>query len=338
MTYSHSMRRLLDCLYIHSPSRVRVIRKNEHRVVNGLLPVGVKIHFLDGLTLLRRSEKFAWLVQRLGGFKKVFDENIYRRTGESSLCWVFPPVGNAECAIQLIELIQDGTGFKIFNNPRVQLQVCTAGELSEVGAALLSIAFYLGTDHLQDLQLSDFENTFTRCKEKPVGRRMALYGYKGDFDPHYGWWGLFNEMISIQDRLPFKNERTDILPATSRRDIININFIASLLVHSEYGGFWRQVGQVFTEELLDLLQRHDLDHLVSAPWIRTDSRTTSNDYEFNNALQTLIDYAFAQAKEVPDTPWMRTEGTPNILIEMQALLTRTHLRMTDVLEENNLYR
>jgi hypothetical protein len=56
----------------------------------------------------------------------------------------------------------------------------------------------------------------------------------------------------------------------SRLDIQNINLLATLLVHAQYQGYWNQLGMQFQEEMEALLERHVLNGLVDAPWVRTD--------------------------------------------------------------------
>jgi hypothetical protein len=55
-----------------------------------------------------------------------------------------PMVGNARSAILLLECLEEFIGAKLFNNPEIQLQVCSPGRLDPRRSALLAIGFYLG--------------------------------------------------------------------------------------------------------------------------------------------------------------------------------------------------
>ena len=76
-------------------------------------------------------------------------------------------------------------------------------------------------------------------------------------------------------------------------DIQNINLLATLLVHAQHQGYWNQLGMQFQEEMEALLERHVLNGLVDAPWVRTDdperaTTTTGSLPPSKSLLRTLL--------------------------------------------------
>jgi hypothetical protein len=294
----------------------------EHRQVHdGRLSVGLKIHCLD------RGHQFGELVQALGGPRRVLEVNYYKNS-QASLCLVLPPVGSAFSAIQLVECIEKFVGSPIFGNPKIQLQLCSPGRLSPRASALLGIGFYLGSDTLRRYTQADLRTTFTMHCVYPRGMRLVLYDAEGDFDGNFPWW---NEHGKSEPHLPFKNGRTDILiGSASRLDIANVNLLATLLVHSEYGGYWHSLGNQFRQEMEALLDRHILHGIVTAPWLRLPWAQLGDDDLFFSALQELVAYAYGEAARVKrrhlvifntrrDIPARSSNG---ILEEVQNMLSR----------------
>ena len=111
----------------------------------------------------------------------------------------------------------------------------------------------------------------------------------------------------------------------SRLDIENINLLATLLVHAQYQGYWDECGAQFQEEMEALLERHILNGLIEAPWVRTDDPTSDDDAGFFAALQELVAYAFEESVRIKKQGglfprWSRSSG--GILQEMQSLLQK----------------
>jgi len=162
----------------------------------------------------------------------------------------------------------------------------------------------------------------------PRGIRLVLYDAEGDFDKDFAWW---NKQGVLEPELPFKKGRTDLLIGSgSRLDIQNINLLATLLVHSEYDGYWRLLGEKFRLEMEALLTRHILTGLLAAPWVRERSAQMGDDDQFFAALQELVAYAFGECTRVKqrrflffgscrDIPAREPHG---ILEEMQRLLSK----------------
>jgi hypothetical protein len=54
----------------------------------------------------------------------------------------------------------------------------------------------------------------------------------------------------------------------------------------------------FQEEMEALLERHLLNGLVDAPWVRTDDPESDDDDRFFAALQELVAYAFEESVRI----------------------------------------
>jgi len=215
-------------------------------------------------------------------------------------------------------------------NKHMQNQVCSPGRLSPRHAALLAIAFYLGSDTLRRYNLRELETSFTRHGTDPRGHRLILYDAEGDFDAGFDWWGTGPRGLAIQPQLPVKGGRSDVLAGSaSRLDIENINLIATLLVHAERDGHWKTLGRKFAREFEDLLDRHLLSGLLAAPWVCATDRTAVDDVAFFAALQELVGYAFEEAVRVRRrgflfSEWQEIPARPSlgILQEVRSLLSR----------------
>jgi hypothetical protein len=309
---------LLVLLHDHAPTKVDAVTDHRRRIEHGLVSIGVKIHCLgDG-------RRFNALVDGLGGRHKILDVNYYK-DARASLCLVLPPVGNARSAIFLLEAIEEFLGEPLFNNPQIQIQVCSPGRLSPRRSALLAIAFYLGSDTLRRYTLADLATSFTEHVQHPRGKRLVLYDADGDFDRDFDWWKRRGKDIVVEPHLPFASGRSDLLAGSaSRMDIENINLIATLLVHAEYQGCWSRLGAKFESDMQSLLDRHLLAGLVDAPWVRTDDPKTSDDERFFSALQELVAYAFDEATRIrgkgPRRIFRNWQPPRGILQEVQVLL------------------
>jgi hypothetical protein len=320
VTYRYRLQDLLALLQTKAAT-ADALAANHRRVDHGLLSVGLKIHCLDD------GQQFDKLVEGLGGALEVLKVNHYK-DARASLCLVLPPVGSATSAIHLIECIEQFIGSPIFGNRQIQLQLCSPGRLSARASALLGISFYLGSDTLRRYTQADFRTTFASHFTHPRGIRLVLYDAEGDFDRDFAWW---NQQGVPEPELPFKNGRTDLLIGSgSRLDIQNINLLATLLVHSEYNGYWRSFGEQFKVEMEGLLERHILTGLLTAPWVRESSAQIGDEDRFFAALQELVAYAYGESTRVKQRSlllfgtWRDIPArSPNgILEEMQSLLSK----------------
>ena len=320
MAYRYRLQDLLARLQTKAPATADALAANFRRVEHGLLSVGLKIHCLDN------GEKFDKLIEGLGGASKILDINHYK-DARASLCLVLPPVGSANSATQLIECIEQFIGSPIFGNQQIQLQLCSPGQLSARASALLGIAFYLGSDTLRRYTQADLRTTFQSHFTHPRGIRLVLYDAGGDFDRHFSWW---NCRGAREPNLPFTNGRTDLLVGSgSRLDIENINLVATLLVHREYDGYWRVLGQEFGVEMEALLERHILTGLLAAPWVSQSWAQIGDDDRFFAALQELVACAYGESTRDKQRRlllferWRDVPARPNgILKEMQRLLSK----------------
>jgi hypothetical protein len=85
-----------------------------------------------------------------------------------------------------LECIVHFIGSALFNNPEIQIQLCSPGRLSARRSALLAIGFYLGSDTLRRYTLGDLATSFSEnqhCYWR--GRRLVLYDAEGDFDRNF---------------------------------------------------------------------------------------------------------------------------------------------------------
>ena len=319
---AYTVEDLLSVLHPHCPVKVDALCKNRRRVEHGLTTVGLKIHCLgDNRELLN-------LIEALGGRFEVIANRFYAHA-RASVTVILPPVGSARSAILLLECIEKYFGHPIFHNPRYQIQVCSPCRLDGPRAAILAIAFYLGSDVLRRYSLDDLTTTFSEDTlpdgHKHRGRRIVLYDGEGDLDRDFEWWDLETDRLSILPQLPFVKERTDVLTCQSKTDIENINLMATLLSHHQARAYWEHLGRRFVADLEALLERHLLQGILEVSWIHPATGEKADDTQFFSALQELMAYAFEEyarlEKERRNQWWRRgTSDRPGILAETQALL------------------
>ncbi|KND51438.1 MAG: hypothetical protein ABA06_03985 [Parcubacteria bacterium C7867-001] len=328
MAIKYQLEDLLVQLHRTTPAKVDAIRESCRRSENGLLSVGLKIHYLG------EGAEFDPLIDALGGAEEIL-VNHYRNT-KATLCFVLPPVGNAHAAIWLLQCIERSVGIALFNNPQIQIQVCTPGRIDKENSAILAMCFYLGSDVLRRYNLNDFETTFTTYVTHPMfggptdlsrGMRIVLYDAYGDFDKNFEWWKIAGRAraLEIAPQLPFDFGRSDVLTATSPVDVRNINLVATLLVHATFGGYWEKLGKKFVKDFKELLDRHMLTALLGAPWLRTDEPETFDNDAFYAALQELTAYALGEAERLKKLQrrffaWRNSEPDTSILEEVHDLL------------------
>ncbi len=344
MAYAATIEDLLHILHARVPAKVDALALEKRRVRHGLLSVGLKLHCLGD------QHFFTPLIDALGGESRVLDQNVYK-SSRAKFCLVLPPVGNAEAAILLLECIEQYTRCPMFNNPNIQLQVCSPGRLSRRNAALHAIGFYLGSDTLRQYSLEDFATTVSAADSYHLGKRIIIYdaNHFSEFDRAFAWWARQDDKLTIRRSLPFR-ARTDILVGPgSKLDIHNINLLATLLVHaqaSDKDGFWGSLGEQFAREFVSLLDRHLLAGLAEAPWIGIPGSNTATDDQFLSALQELTAYAAAeavrlnQAKESMLTDFasrQKRDARAGILQEMQELLATYRAIVTSISEPEDAH-
>jgi hypothetical protein len=318
---AYTVEKLLGVLRPHYPAKVDALCKDRRRVEHGLTTVGLKIHCLgDNRELLR-------LIDALGGRFEVIGNRHYAHA-RASVTVVLPPVGSARSAIWLLECIEQYFGHSIFHNPSYQIQVCSPCRLDGPRAAVLAIAFYLGSDVLRRYSLGDLTTTFSQDTllfgRKHRGRRIVLYDGDGDLDRNFEWWDLEKNRLSIKPRLPFATERTDVLTCQSKADIENVNLMATLLSHDQMLAYWKHLGRSCMADVEALLQRHLLGGILDVSWIHPATGKRAEDTLFFSALQELMTYAFDEHARLEKTRHYQagqsTSDRPGILAEMQTLL------------------
>lgn len=343
MAFAASIECLLETLHPCAPAKVEALARERRSVAHGLLSVGLKLH------CLRDAGRFGPLIDALGGEGRVLDRNVFKRS-EAKFCLVLPPVGSARAAVLLLECLGKYTGCRMFNNPDIQLQVCSPGRLQRRNAALHAIGFYLSSDTLRLYALDDFATTVS-ADYYHRGKRLVIYdaGLNGDFDPSFAWWARTAQGLTIRPVLPFLSGRTDIMVGPgSEADIYNINLLATLLVHaqsSDRDGYWSSLGELFAKDLSTILDRHLLAGLLEAPWISASEidGSAEHDQRFLSALQELMAYAAAEADRLaqPDVAsggssrHQETNGRGGILQEMQELIATYREIITTIPEQSH---
>src|SRR5262249_32552746 len=128
----------------------------------------------------------------------------------------------------------------------------------------------LGVGHATPLHSGRPRDILCGKPTLPARETFGALRCRGDFDRNFDWWKESGKHRLVEPQLPFENGRSDLLTGSgSRSDIQNINLLATLLVHAQYQGYWNQLGMQFQEEMEALLERHVLNGLVDAPWVRT---------------------------------------------------------------------
>ena len=336
MAYNYCLEELLAWLHQHAPAKADAIALSKRQVEHGLLSVGLKIHCLDN------GKQFNALVKALGGARNILEINYYKRS-DAFLCLVLPPVGNARSAVMLLEAIEQATRSKLFNNPSIQIQVCSPGRLGNLHSGLISIGFYLGSEVLRQFTLGDFTTTFSESEHHPRGKIIPIYDAGGMFDREFDWWGapetmgwsppeivgrLWKKTPVLYQSLPISQGRTDLLTATSRLDITNTNLLSTLFVHQQYGGYWKSLRAQLEEEMVSMLEEHDLFHLLMAPW----TEQSRDDNMFIDAMRELMAFAKDEEKRLRKLGsrfWRLPEKERGILWQMRNMLETYRRKIED---------
>lgn len=289
-------------------------------VSNGRLPIGIKLHFTKPSGLETRLEGTPFRLEQ-HGTKKV------------SVCQILPVVGNLTSLAGFLKDLESICGTKLLDNPEVSIQVCSAGKLSGRRAALLGICFYLGSDKLRRYVREEF---ITSQNDK-TGGRLVIYG-KGVLQRTFDWWGKDKSgelhVTSFPDHHP---HRTDVLTCQSLLDIDNVNLVATLLVHSTYGGYWEDLGKQFESDVVALLEQHQLLGLLDIPWVYDSNERQKNTEDeqdpkgelFFTVFEDLMAYAFDEYRRIQRA---RTEenaaaATSGILFEMREILDQYRIEL-----------
>ena len=288
----HQLYRVLEK---DAPENAHRSQESQNQATNGLLSVGLKLHCLDG------GQQFKPIIRSLKS-RCIYIEGSYRMGGSRALCFVLPPVDNVNSAINLLRALEEASGSKVFGNSKVQIQVCTPGQLCARNAALLTIAYLLGSDVIRKhVKPADTRTTFS----DDYGCRVALYG-AGVLQRHFAWPMRDGDgQLYEGHELPFSDDRTDLLLAQSPHDISLINFVATLLIHAEYPqhrGFWFPLGTRFIADFTGLLDKHKLSDLYLVPWIRTDDQRTKSDRPYNHAIKLLLEAAQSDSTALQKAP------------------------------------
>jgi hypothetical protein len=191
-----------------------------------------------------------------------------------------------------------------------------------------ALCFPPWSDTIRRYTLGELATSFTKHQYYLRGRRLVLYDAEGDFDRSFDWRRK-DSGCCVEPHLPFESGRTGLLTGSgSRLDIQNINLLATLLVHAQYQGYWRELGMQFQQEIGLLLERHLLSGLIEAPWVRTNDPKSDDDDLFAG-LQELMAYAFEESVRIkkkdglfPRWHEIPVRSSRGILEEVQSLLQK----------------
>ena len=321
--------KFLEVLKVTCPGEVEEFAGSCLDVDHGCVPVGLKVQYISN-----NQEPFVGLIENLGGSSEVL-KNHYKNK-KASLCLVLPPVGNARAAILFLECLEKYTGIPFFGNRKIiQIQVCSPGRLGNKYAGILTLGFYLGSDTLRTYDLEDLSTTFAFAPHVARGIRMVIYDGGGALVKEFEWWDFSTtsrffkktKHRIVRQQLPFAHERTDVLACSSRKDIENVNLIATLLVHAMMGGYWQELGMDFANDMTNLLSRHELSGHLDAPWVHEEDKADIRNLYLDNgrfidALREVGAYALDEVARIG-----KRGGTGGILYEVSELLRKYRLEM-----------
>lgn len=336
MPYSCTLESLFSALETKDPEGISWLRARYRVVEHGLLPVGLKVHILPSV-----YDSFKDLARTLKGAAnpKLFDlpiaggrSNIYKLEN-ASVCLVLPPVGSARAAIRLLQSLSRCVGEDVWANHDIQVQICSPGRLDQLRSAILGTVFYLCSDMFRTYTLEELRTTVQFDERYMRSPRIVIYdGYSnnGDFDADFEYWERSSLPAPFRlPKLPLMRARSDVIAGkVYRNDIRNVNLAATLLAHSQFGGYWKELGLQFEQDIQDKLADNGLRPVIEAPWVSTgtgeDVVRTSDD--FTQALEELIAFAWNERDRILQRP----DDEPGLLFDIQELMRgyRSAMRMT----------
>ncbi len=268
----------------------------------GLLPIGLKIHCAK-----ENAPGYKFLAR--GGFA----------AHNADTCFNLPPVGNFAAARELLRSIEKRAGVSYLNNPDYQVQVCSLGRLNNTHAAILGVAFYLGSDRIRRYQRGDFATTHQYATRD----RLVIYD-AGQYDRSFPFWRKTHDGGLEVTEVNWDG-RTDVLSCQSLQDIAHVNLAASLLAHVQFGGYWEELGKKFRAEIVALLERHQLAGVLKAQWVDSGGEDNYSP-DFFEVFDELMDCAFADVEEINKARAVgnNERAERGILFEMQEILQSYH--------------
>jgi hypothetical protein len=263
--------------YLRFIERVRTVE-------NGQLPIGIKIHCLKNAHPA-----------------KDYLQQGYFAAHNANSCFNLPPVGNVQVSIELLKKIEEKSGVKILNNPEnYYVQICNPGRLNNENAGLLTIGFYLSSDVIRDFKQIDLNTTHHHL----TASKIAIYD-AGVQDNEFQYYGLNDSgELSILSTLP-QEGRTDILWGITEQDIRNVNLISTLLFHSQFGGFFKEIGDEFKTEFKKILNKHYLGGSLETIWINKGGHKIGGEdvpqkpsYKYEQVMSDIQSYVMDEAKRI----------------------------------------
>lgn len=263
----------------------------------GCIPVGLKVHALKSM--------------RKNAFGKGMDS--WFRLEAATQTVLLPPVANPESAIDLLGILEKRLGEPIIDNESYQIQVCSQSRLTPERAAHLGIAFYLASDRIRSYD----ERATKTSHHNQTGKCIVIYG-AGVCDKNFDWCGTDDRgEMTIGPPPDAIHCRTDVLWCHSQRDIYNVNLIATMLVHDQFDGYWKPLGDMFQIAMRDILERHQLLSVLEAPWVKNGwKEDDEEDGQFADAFKELSAYALDEVSRLEGANTPRS----GILAEVNDLL------------------
>lgn len=143
----------------------------------------------------------------------------------------------------------------LFDGRNFDMQVCMGGRLKarrhEASIGVLNASMLLATQATPSYAVDAWS---TPDHNKLTNAYIMAYGDKVRYPAYYD--------------LATKDDRTDMLGRRDLGDLDLYQTIATLLMHFEDGGYFEEIGKLFLERIVAILQRYKLyDALFECPWV-----------------------------------------------------------------------
>ncbi len=254
-------------------------------IENGMLPIGLKIHCLN-----KDSKGFNFL--KKGNFS----------VHNAGISFNLPPVGSFRALKKLMAEIEAKSGVDFFDDASsdFQIQVCFPGELDPKKAALLRSAVYISAPKLRHFAKEDL----TTSHENLTGKKLTIYG-AGVQNSHFEYWEEKPVGFGVEKLEKFPKRifnRTDMVGCKSLQEVEYGQLVATLLLHSQYGGIWSKLGKDFESQYMKLLNKYDLIPTVqNNSWIKKPEVTESNPEDFFYHLEEIYEHVRGEFTAVHKT-------------------------------------
>jgi hypothetical protein len=244
------------------------------QVFDGLLPVGIKLHCRKPLNLDLRSEPF-------------FNAHGVQHS------YILPPYASARAAVEALQQLGHQSGSALLDSGKVLIQVCSPARLTPARAAVLGVVFLATSDYNRRLPESLHTTHDASTNVRPI-----IYDYDPTSCNREFWWvaGQPRRIVSFQSLGVYG--RTDVLTVQSAKEIVTINFVATLLVHHQHRGAWRLLGDQLIQQVTKVLNEAHLGAVLKVKWV-ADKCSQKETEEFQLCFLELLDVIASEAKSTP---------------------------------------